>query len=119
MSDIEKQEYIEFHSRLYKEDIEEALTTKNSRWKVIAGYYAMHNITKLLLAKLANIKIKPPEVHKKTIEAFSLLKISENKKLFEMMKGATEFVEKFGYVSDELLLGLLYEAKEERTKSQN
>src|SRR3989339_168603 len=55
----EKNNYIEFHELAYKEDLRHS--EKNiidfPRWSIISWYYAMHDITKLFLAKKLKEKL--------------------------------------------------------------
>ena len=61
--------WIKFHENIYKEDQKMAnkVLTDSPRWSIIMAYYAMHNVSKLYLAKIHNIKISGEDVHAKTL----------------------------------------------------
>ena len=80
---------------------------KFPRWPIISGYYSMHDITKLLLAKKFGIKVDF-EVHSTTIKVLDyLIKNKDILKLIE--RGYREFIS--------LANDLAY-AKKERSKTQ-
>ena len=109
ISEFELNRYINFFENSYKDNLEHSKANlKNfSRWSVISGYYAMHDITKLLFAKHFRIKIEF-EVHATTIKVLrELIKSKEILSLIE--KGYKEFLS---------LANDLAEAKEERVKVQ-
>jgi hypothetical protein len=101
--------YVEFFSESYKDNLghAESNTEKYPRWAIISGYYAMHDVSKLLIAKIYRFKIER-EVHATTIKVLrELIKDEETVKLLE--DGYEEFQE----LGDELA-----EAKKERVKVQ-
>ena len=101
--------YITFFENTYKENLEhcEFNLEKFPRWSIISGYYAMHDITKLLLAKKFSIKIEF-SVHKTTIKI--LKEIIKDKEILMLLKiGYKEFIS---------MANDLSEAKKERTKAQ-
>lgn len=109
ISELEKERYINFFENSYKDNLEHS--KKNlvefSRWSIISGYYAMHDITKLLMAKKFRIKVEF-NVHKITIQL--LRELIKNKELNILIKkGYTEFLN---------LANDLSEARKERTKVQ-
>ena len=109
ISEFELNRYINFFENSYKDNLEHSKANlKNfSRWSVISGYYAMHDITKLLFAKQFRIKIEF-EVHATTIKVLrELIKSKEILSLIE--KGYKEFLS---------LANDLAEAKDERVKVQ-
>ena len=109
ISEFELNRYINFFENSYKDNLEHSKANlKNfSRWSVISGYYAMHDITKLLFAKQFRIKIEL-EVHATTIKVLrELIKSKEILSLIE--KGYKEFLS---------LANDLAEAKDERVKVQ-
>ena len=61
--------WITFHEDVYKEDqmMADKVITDSPRWSIIMAYYAMHNISKLYLAKIHNLKISGENVHAKTL----------------------------------------------------
>lgn len=109
INELELQRYINFFDNSYKENLEHsrAVMSAYPRWSIISGYYAMHDVTKLLLAKNFFLKIEL-EVHATTIKALSeLVKNAELLSLIE--KGYAEFI---------TLANDLAAAKKERVKAQ-
>ena len=101
--------YIGFFTESYKDNFNHAKANIDSypRWTIISGYYAMHDISKLLIAKIYKFKIEI-EVHATTIKLLrELIKDEETIKLLE--KGYEEFQ---GLADD------LNDAKKERVKVQ-
>ena len=77
------------------------------RWSIISGYYAMHDITKLLLAKKFRLKVEQ-EVHATTIKV--LRELLGNRRLLALIeRGYQEFL---------FLANDLEEAKKERVRTQ-
>lgn len=109
ISDLELGRYVNFLSNSYKENFEHAKMAINDfpRWSIISGYYAMHDATKLLLAKNFRLKIDR-EVHATTI--IVLKEVLKDKSILQMLKlGYKEFL---SFAND------LEEAKKERIKAQ-
>ena len=109
MSELELARYTNFFENSCKDNLEHSKSVKESfpRWSIISGYYAMHDITKLLLAKKFRLKIEL-EVHATTIKA--LKELIQNKLLLELIeKGYEEFL---------FLANDLAEGKKERVKTQ-
>ncbi|MEK6888935.1 MAG: hypothetical protein AABW80_02395 [Nanoarchaeota archaeon] len=101
--------YINFFTDSYKENLEhcKANLTNFPRWSIISGYYAMHDITKLLLARKFSIKVDA-KVHKTVIKIME--EITKDKELLRLLEvGFEEFKQ---MASD------LFEAREERQKAQ-
>lgn len=101
--------YVNFFDNTYKENLEHTKFNleKFPRWSIISGYYAMHDITKLFLAKNFSIKIEF-EVHKTTINI--LKEIIKDKEILRLLKiGYNEFI---------TMANDLSKAKKERTKAQ-
>src|SRR3989338_9928282 len=69
IAETEIPRYINFFENSYKENLEHCkfCLEKFPRWSLISGYYAMHDITKLFLAKKFSIKVDF-NVHKTTIQ---------------------------------------------------
>lgn len=109
LNELEIERYVNFFDNSYKDNLEHSKenTDNFSRWSIISGYYAMHDITKLLFAKNFRIKVEL-KVHETTIR---LLKILINDK--ELIS----FIEK-GYNEFKNLANDLVEAKKERVKVQ-
>jgi hypothetical protein len=93
LNEFEKERYIAFFEDTYKDNLNTAKYNlkEHPRWSIIAGYYAMHDITKLFLAKNYNLKIVN-RVHFAAIIALSnVLKQDEEKlKLTKLLKEARE-----------------------------
>ena len=109
ISELEIRRYVNFFENSYKDNLEhsKANLTKFPRWAIISGYYAMHDITKLLLAEKFRIKIEF-EIHSTTIKVLKeLIKSEEILSLIE--KGYKEFLS---------LANDLAEARDERVKAQ-
>lgn len=119
LSPIERETWITFHETAYKEDLLLAgkITKEHPRWAIVIGYYAMHDIVKLYLGKIHNIKIIPPEVHRKTIDELRrvLIESEEKRKILLLLEQAEKELLKFGV---EAIPDLLETARTERGKAQ-
>ena len=105
----ELQRYVSFFENTYKENLENSKFNleKFPRWSVISGYYTMHDITKLFLAKKFNIKIDF-NVHKTTLAL--LREIIKDKELLNLLKiGYKEFIQ---------MANDLSKARKDRTRAQ-
>lgn len=101
--------YIEFFTESYKDNLNHAKSNIDfyPRWAIISGYYAMHDMSKLLIAKIYRFKIEW-EVHATTIKVLKeLIKDEETIKLLEE-----------GYGQFQTLANDLDDAKKERVKVQ-
>ena len=101
--------YTNFFNNSYKENLEHCKFNldKFSRWSIISGYYAMHDITKLFLMKKFSIKIDS-KVHKTTLKIIE--EITKDKEILRLLKvGYEEFIQ---------MAADLTEAREERQKAQ-
>ena len=109
ISELELPRYVNFFENSYKDNLEHAKANQESfpRWGIISGYYAMHDITKLLLARNFRLKVEL-KVHETTIMALSEL-IKDRGLVNLLEKGYSEFMQ---------LANDLAEAKWERTKVQ-
>ena len=109
IKELELPRYANFFENSYKDNLEHSKTVKGSfpKWAIISGYYAMHDITKLLLAKKFRLKIEL-EVHATTIKVLN--ELIHNKHLLEMIEN--------GYREFLFLANDLAEAKKERVKTQ-
>ncbi len=107
--EMELPRYTNFFENSHKDNLEHSKSVNESfpRWSIISGYYAMHDITKLLLAKKFSLKIEL-EVHATAIKALS--ELIRNKQLLEMIEN--------GYKEFLFLANDLAEAKKERVKTQ-
>ncbi len=109
ISELELERYINFFLHSYQDNAKHcrAVLETFPRWSIISGYYAIHDITKLLLAKKFRLKIEL-EVHATTIKVLKeLVRNEEIQYLIE--RGYREFI---------FLANDLAEAKKERVKSQ-
>ena len=109
INELEMERYLNFFEKSYADNLEHCKMNLESfpRWAIISGYYAMHDITKLLLAKRFRIKIEF-EVHATTIKALN--ELVKNRQILSLIeKGHNEFIS---------LANDLAEAKSERTKAQ-
>lgn len=109
ISDLEVDRYINFFENSWKDNLEHSKRNilDFPRWSIISGYYAMHDITKLLFAKKFRIKIEF-KIHKITIQV--LRELIKNRWLAKTLeKGYQEFLS---------LANDLEEAKKERIKTQ-
>lgn len=109
INELEINRYINFFENSYKDNLElcKSIADNFPRWGIISGYYAMHDITKLFLAKKFRIKIEL-EVHSTTIKVLKYL--IKSKELINLIEG--------GYKEFKYLANDLSEAKKERVKVQ-
>jgi hypothetical protein len=123
LNDLEKQNYTKFFENTYQDNLNAARYNLNKfpRWSIIAGYYAMHDIAKLFLAKKYGLKINS-RVHFACIVSLSFL-LNRDKQ--EFVK-SVELLKKAQKIFDENVLGIkvdelvqyLKKAKSERGKVQ-
>lgn len=109
INELEINRYTNFFDNSYKDNLQHCKSNIDAfpRWGIISGYYAMHDITKLFLAKKFRIKIDF-EVHATTIK---LIKhVINNKDLINLIE--------LGYKEFKNLANDLAEAKKERVKVQ-
>ncbi len=118
----EKEQYLTFHRTAFEEDMRHA--EKNAldfpRWSVISGYYCMHDITKLFLAKNYDIKIGSLDAHAKTIEALEhFIKDGALKqKLLSLLAEASDIYYDAERLKERTLPTLLRKGREERRKAR-
>ena len=122
LNDVEKQNYIDFHTTIYKEDLAHAefVALKYPRWSIISGYYAMHDITKLFLAMRFKIKICSPQIHAKTIAAIDhFIKDDElRRKILPLLKEAQQTFYNVERLKEKIVPLLLKQSKRQREQSQ-
>ncbi len=109
INELELERYLNFFEHSSDDNLRHSLAVTDTfpRWSIISGYYAMHDRTKLFLAKTFRLKIEL-EVHSTTIKVLrEVLHDQETLKLME--KGYQEFIS---------LANDLAQAKKERVKSQ-
>lgn len=109
INELEVDRYINFFDNSYKDNLEHCRRNINDfpRWSIISGYYAMHDITKLYIAKKHRIKIEK-EVHAITIKI--LREIIKDNSILVLLE--------FAYKEFLTLANDLEEAKKERVKVQ-
>lgn len=109
IKELEVERYVNFFENSYRDNLEHSKSVISSfpRWSIISGYYAMHDITKLFLAKGFRLKIDL-EVHATTIKVLREL-INKRGIVKLLEKGYREFIS---------LANDLAEAKKERVKVQ-
>lgn len=107
--EFEHKRYIDFFDLSYQENLAYALFVIDEfpRWSIISDYYAMHDISKLLLADIYSIKIEQ-EIHATTIKCIKEL---------ELDPFIQELIEK-GYKQFKNFANDLAEGKKERVKTQ-
>ena len=108
INEMEVERYVNFFENSYKDNLEHSrhVIEKFPRWSVISGYYAMHDITKFLLARKFRLKIDM-EVHATAIKV--LRELIKNRSLLRLMEeGHKEFI----YIANDLA-----QAKNERIKA--
>jgi hypothetical protein len=112
ISDYEKPRYINFFNTIYKDDLELSryVLEKHPRWSIISGYYAMHDITKLFLARNYGFKVNDIDVHGTTISLLSLVLRQSHEDLVSLFES--------GYEEYKNMAGELYGARNERRKAQ-
>lgn len=116
----ETQRWLKFHENAYKEDQEMAdkVLADSPRWSVIMAYYAMHNISKLYLAKAHNLKISGEDVHAQTLFFISKYVKQESKRIIPLLKQAKEEYDSIISSSIWVIPQLLSKGRDERTKVQ-
>lgn len=122
LNEFEKERYIGFFNDTYKDNLETAKDNlkKHPRWSIIAGYYSMHDLAKLFLAKHYGLKITT-RVHFATIVALSyvLKQDKEKLRLTKLLKEAREmFDENILGKKPEDIVAYLKKGKSERGKTQ-
>ena len=112
--------WIKFHEEAYKEDQKMAnkVLIDSPRWSIIMTYYAMHNISKLYLAKIHNLKVSGQEVHAKTLFFISKYAKQEAKKIIPLLEKAKEEYDAITSSSIWIIPRLLSKGRDERTKTQ-
>lgn len=119
----EKARYIEFHKDAYFDDLKVAdnLYIISPRWTIIAGYYAMHDVSKLYLAKQHDLKITERGVHLAVIVTLKhvLLDQEVKEKAIFLLTKAKETYDIFSTpIKEKIIPVLLSKGKDEREKSQ-
>ena len=109
IKETELERYTNFYTESYQDNLKHSEATLETypRWSIISGYYSMHDISKLVIAKVYRFKVER-EVHATTIKVLrELLKDEETLKLIEE-----------GYEEFQNLANELSDAKKDRVKVQ-
>jgi hypothetical protein len=109
----EKEAYFGFLSITYKDNLaaSEFNMLKHPRWSIIAGYYAMHDASKLFLARKFGLKLTMPNIHAGVIQC--LRELVNRKDILEYLEKAE------GEYKEIISLHLaMQQGKDEREKSQ-
>lgn len=109
INELELERYLNFFKHSSNDNLKHSLAVTDTfpRWSIISGYYAMHDRTKLFLAKNFRLKIEL-EVHSTTIKV--LREVLHEPEILKLMEeGYHEFMS---------MANDLAEAKRERVKSQ-
>jgi len=119
LNEVERKIWIEFHSFAYKDDIAlaEKILNEHPRWAIIIAYYAMHDIAKLYLGKIHNIKIAGQNIHRQTIDGLKVVIKNENEKnrIVNLLETAEKEIKE---IRPEEVPYLLIAGKKERGKAQ-
>lgn len=123
---LEKEKYVSFHLLNYKLDLESAikfLEINNSKYAVIAGYYAVLNITLWYFAKYFNLKISEEDTGVHTNCLIVLEKFVKEdrlkKKIIELLEEAKKEFISFVIVkrrSEETLPLMLRQSSDKRKR---
>lgn len=122
LPDTEREDYAAFHENAYGEDLRHS--DKNllefPRWSIISGYYAMHDITKLFLARKFGIKMPAEHTHEITIRALEeFIKEAElRNKILELLKKAEITYYDIDRLRERVVPVLLRHGRRERGRSQ-
>ncbi|MCX6707266.1 MAG: hypothetical protein NT001_03950 [Candidatus Woesearchaeota archaeon] len=109
----EKENYLSFLEITHKDNVKasEFMLVKFPRWSIIAGYYAMHDVSKLYLAKKYGLKLSQPMVHSAVIQA--LRELVKRKDILGLLEKAEKEYDEIISLHLAMLKG-----KDEREKSQ-
>ena len=112
--------WIAFHEQAYKEDraMADKVLLEAPRWSIIMAYYAMHNVTKLYLAKVHNLKVSGQDIHAKTLFFISRYVQQDAKKIIPLLKQAKEEYDAITSSSVWVIPQLLAKGRDERAKTQ-
>ncbi len=109
IAELELERYVSFFDSSSMNNLEHCNAVLDSfpRWNIISGYYAMHDLTKLLLAKAYRLKVDY-EVHATAIAA--LYELLHDREVLGLLEhGYKEFI---------FLANDLAQAKKERVRVQ-
>lgn len=116
----EHSRWIQFHEDAYKEDMEisNKVLTDSPRWSIIMAYYAMHNVSKLYLAKIHNIKVTGKEVHAQTLFFISKYIKQDGKRIIPLLEKAKQEYDAITTSNIWIVPRLLSKGRDERSKTQ-
>lgn len=116
----EAERWIRFHENAYKGDERMALrlVAESPRWSVIIAYYAMHNASKLYLARVHNPKISGREVHAQTLFFISKYIKQESRRVIPLLRRAKEEYDAITSSSVWPIPQMLSKGRDERAKTQ-
>ncbi|HDR53806.1 MAG TPA: hypothetical protein ENN60_04045 [archaeon] len=99
LNDLELDRFLRVYEQGYMENLKcmDFVLDPFPRWSVVVGYFAMHDISKLLIAKKQMLKVKGEKAHKVAIEL--LKELVKDKTMAKMLE---EGYEKFRSLADEL-----------------
>lgn len=122
LPEVEKESWIKFHENAYKDDLKhtEKDLIEFPRWSIISGYYSMHDITKLYLGKIHNVKIVGENIHSKTLKCLSkfIQDEKEKEKVIELLKKAEISFFNVMRLEEKIIPLMLRKGKTERGKTQ-
>lgn len=118
-SEDERKKWLEFLANAYKEDrkLAEEILIKFPRWSIITGYFAMHDLAKLYLAKIHDIKVAGEQVHSKTVFLLKqhIVEGEGKEKIISLLEEADK---EYSILRQGKIHLLLKDGKDERTTSQ-
>ncbi|MBR9689744.1 MAG: hypothetical protein GOV01_02535 [Candidatus Altiarchaeota archaeon] len=109
LTDFELDRFLNTYEKGYQDNLKcmDFVLDKFPRWGIVIGYFAMHDISKLLIAKKQMLKVNT-NAHKNTIEL--LRGLVQDRSLTKLLE---EGYEDFKSLADELT-----DAKRERVRAQ-
>lgn len=122
LGEKEREEWIWFHENAWNEDLKlaEELMLRSPRWSIVAGYYAMHDLTKLYLGKIRGWKVAGEFIHAKTIEllAEALRDEPDRGKILGLIREAEKEIGEALRAHESTVVKLLRTGRGERGKAQ-
>lgn len=122
LPEVEKESWIKFHENAYNDDLTHAEKDliEFPRWSIISAYYAMHDVTKLYLGTIHDIKIVGRDIHSKTLKALNrfIEDKQEKEKVIELLKKAEISFFNIVRLQEKTLPLMLRKGKSERGRTQ-
>lgn len=119
LSEEERKNWIEFLENSYKEEkkLAEEIVLKFPRWSIICGYFAMHDLAKLYLAKTHDIKVSGEKTHSRTIFLLKkyIIETEERKRVISLLEEADK---EYSILRQGKIHLFLSQGREERTTAQ-